>query len=212
MINKIQKNENIDKLISKIFLFGIKYYNCFEKLKLLMKEVKKYTKENWKEKINDIKTIKNYTLFYSFYETSSKMKLVYHKHKSNFNETNFENELKEYFDKVSININFLYDIIVPSDDNSLQPNISIINQLLDLIENNSIKINEIKEYFELQTIVAKIKLIELSIINNLLFSLNNSDNIIFLLYLVSKKIRNKYNKLNSFFDNIYGADTSLWKN
>ena len=53
--------------------------------------------------------------------------------------------MKEYFDKMTKNINFLYDIIVPSDDNSLQPNISIINQLLDLIENNRIEINEIKQ-------------------------------------------------------------------
>ena len=209
MMNKIKSNEDLDKLISKIFLFGIKYYNCFEKLTLFMKEVQKYNKEDWKIKIDEIKTIKNYSLFYSFYETSSKMKLIYHKHKSNFNDSNFENEVKEYFDELSKNINFLYNIIVPSDDNSLQPNISIINLLLDLIENNNIKIDEIKQYSKLQTFVAKIKLIELSIINSLLFSLNNCDNIIFLLYLVSKKIRNKYNKLNSFFDNIYGADYFL---
>ena len=107
MINKIKSNEELDKLISKIFLFGIKYYNCFEKLYLLMKEVKRYKKKDWKNKIDDIKTIKNYSLFYSFYEISSKMKLIYHKHKSNFNDSNFDNDMKEYFDIMSKNINFL---------------------------------------------------------------------------------------------------------
>ena len=206
IITRIKTNENLDILISKIFLFGIKYYNCFGKLNNLIKEINNYKNESLKEIINKIKKNKNYSLFYSFYETSTNIKIIYHKHKSNFNDSTFDKDMKEYFDDIFNKIDFLYNIIVPSDDNSLQSNISIINKLLDLIENNNIKINEIKQYSKLQNIIAKIKLTELSIINNLLFSLNNSDSITFLLYLVSKKIRNKYNKLNSFFDNIYGAD------
>ena len=192
IITRIKTNENLDILISKIFLFGIKYYNCFEKLNYLIKEINNYKNESLKEIINKIKKNKNYSLFYSFYETSTNIKIIYHKRKSNFNDSTFDKDMKEYFDDIFNKIDFLYNIIVPSDDNSLQPNISIINKLLDLIENNNIKINEIKQYSKLQNIIVKIKLTELSIINNLLFSLNNSDSITFLLYLVSKKIRNKY--------------------
>ena len=114
------------------------------------------------------------------------MKIIFHKQKSNFNESTFEKEEKEYFDDIFKKVEFLSNIIVPSNDNSIQPNTSIINSLLDLIENN-IKLNDIKQYSKLQNIVAKIKLIELSIINNLLLSLNNENNITFLLYVVLKK-------------------------
>ena len=206
MISQIKENENVDLLISNIFFFAIKYYNCYEILMNYLKEIEIYKEEEIREKIKDIQLIKNYSLFFSFYETSSKMKIIFHKQKSNFNESTFEKEEKEYFDDIFKKVEFLSNIIVPSNDNSIQPNTSIINSLLDLIENNNIKLNDIKQYSKLQNIVAKIKLIELSIINNLLLSLNNENNITFLLYLVFKKIRNKNNKLNSFFDNIYGAD------
>ena len=36
---QININEDLNSLIKKIFLFGVKYYNCFEKLNLLLKNL-----------------------------------------------------------------------------------------------------------------------------------------------------------------------------
>ena len=45
LLNQIKDNENIDSLIIKIFLLAIKYYNCYDKLNELLKEVEKKRKK-----------------------------------------------------------------------------------------------------------------------------------------------------------------------
>ena len=209
MLNQIKSDDNLDSLINRIFLFGIKYYNCFEKLDRLQREVEKYeikSIEDIKKYINDVRLIENYNLFYSLYKASSEIKNRYNRQKNKFNDSTFDEDKKTYFNDNLKKIEFLYNSIIPSDDVTIQPNISIIKNLINLIDNDDIGIYEIKKYSEVQNINSQIKLIELSIINNLLLYLNNEDNIILLLNLISKKIRNAYNKLNSFFDNTYGAD------
>ena len=206
LINKVSTNEQLDLLISKIFLFGIKYYNCNDKLNILIKEIEPFKNEEIKNNIEKIKSIKNYSLFYSFYEASCRMRLIYQQQKGGFSESNFEEDMKKYFEVNLEKIDFLYQNIISSENQNLEPNISIINNVLILLENKEIGINEIKIYSKVQNINSEIKLIELNIIDNLLLNLNCERNIIFLLYLVSKKIRNEYNKLNSFFENTYCVD------
>ena len=206
LINKISSNEKLDFLISKIFFFGIKYYNCKDKLNILIKEVEPFKYEEIKNNIEKIKSIKNYSLFYSFYEASCRMRLIYQEQKGGFSESKFEEDMEKYFDINLEKLEFLYQNIISSENKNIEPNISIINDVLALLENKDIGINEIKQYSKIQNINSQIKLIELNIINNLLLNLNCERNIIFLLYLVSKKIRNEYNKLNSFFENTYCSD------
>ena len=210
ILSQIKSDNNLDSLINSIFLFGIKYYNYYEKLDKLQNEVEKFKIENVgdiQKYINEAQLIENYKLLYSFYEASSEIKNRYNNQKNEkFKDSTFEEDKKKYFDENLKKVEFLYNSIIPCDDITIKPNISIINNLIDLIDNNNFGIYEIKKYSEIQNINSQIKLIELSIINNLLLYLNSEDNIILLLNLVSKKIRNAYNKLNSFFDNTYGAD------
>ena len=206
LINKIKNNEKLDSLIAKIFLFGIKYYNYLDKLVPLIKEIEAYKKEDIKDNINKIQSIKNYSLFYSFYEASSRMKLIYQEQKSGFSDSNFEQDMEKYFEEKIQKIEFLYQNIIPSDDSTIEPNISVINNVLSFLENKEISINEIEQYCMIQNINSKIKLIELTIINNLLLNMNNESIIIFLSYLISKIIRNVHNKLNSFVENTNCVD------
>ena len=134
------------------------------------------------------------------------MRLIYQEQKGGFSESKFEEDMEKYFDINLEKLEFLYQNIISSENKNIEPNISIINDVLALLENKDIGINEIKQYSKIQNINSQIKLIELNIINNLLLNLNCERNIIFLLYLVSKKIRNEYNKLNSFFENTYCSD------
>ena len=200
------ENKNIDSLISKIFLFGIKYYNCYDKLNKLLKEIKPFKKEEIQENFSKIQSIKSFSLFYSFYEASCRIKIIYHKYIGKIKESAFVEEEKNFFEKINKKIEYLYNIIVPSDDNSIQPNISIINNILDIIGNEDIELEEVRKFTQLQNISCEVKLFELIIINNLLLCLNSENNIIFLLNLICRKIRQVNNKLNSFFDNTYGAD------
>ena len=74
------------------------------------------------------------------------MRLIYHKHKSNFNESNFENDMKEYFYKISEKINFLYDIIIPSTKSSREKPVidpEIANE--DLFQPECIEYKDIQE-------------------------------------------------------------------
>ena len=84
LINKIKGNEKLDLLISKIFLFGIKYYNCTNKLNSFLKELELFKKEEIKDNLSKIQSIKNYSLFYGLFEASSRMKLIYQEQKSGF--------------------------------------------------------------------------------------------------------------------------------
>ena len=215
MALKISKNDNIILLINKIFLFGIKYYNCFDDLNNLINEIEKMNienKEDIKNNINKIQSLENYQLFFSFYEASYKIKDIYQKHKSKFNDTNFEEENKKYFDDILHKIEFLFNNIIPNDDFTIKPNTSIIKQLINLLDNNNIGIYEIEQYSLIQNINTQIKLIELLIVNNLLFYLNKESNIVLILSYLSKKMRKKNDIINSIFDNTYGTNYSFMEN
>ena len=97
ILNQYKVNKNVDLLIEKIFLFGIKYYNCDLKLNKLCIEIQSFNQEEAKIFINKIKKLENYKLFYSFYEESSRMKSIYHTHKNKFEPSKFEEEEKNYF-------------------------------------------------------------------------------------------------------------------
>ena len=207
--NQIKLSEELNLFINKIFLFGVKYYNCYEKLNKLKRQIEEQIKieneQDIKANINLVKKFENYSLFYSFYKASYKIKEIYHKHKSKFKTSNFDKENKQYFEVNFQKLEFFYNNIIPCDDITMQPNITIINEVQDILDNPDIGINEIKKFLQLQTMNSQIKLIKLSIINNLLLYLNNEENIIFLLNLICKKMRNTNIQLN-LFDNMFGAD------
>ena len=206
---KVSINENLNILINKIFLFGIKYYNCFDILYLLLKKVeviKTDDIEDIKNNINKIKLFDNYSLMLSFYEESYKITGIYHKHKNRFSDSNFNSENKKFFELNNEKIDFLYDIIIPCDDFTIKPNTSIIKNLIELIDDKSIGIYEIIQNSRIQNISSQIKIIEFIIINNLLLHLNSEDNMILILNVINKKIHLSNNSLNSIYDNIYGAD------
>ena len=159
-----------------------------------------------KKKIEDVKKNEFYSLFYSFYEESFKIRYIYNDAKSKFNDSKYDEENKKFFDENLKKLEFLYNNIIPSDDLMIKPNTLIIKNLLEIINNTEIGIYEIIRYSQLQSISSQIKLIELNIINNLLLYLNNESNIILILNFICKKIRNKNNILNSVFDNTSGAD------
>ena len=209
ILNQYKENKNVKLIIEKIFLFSIKYYNCFLKLNYLLNEIENLpNNENYEETILRIKKNANYKLFYSFYESSSKMKLIYGKQKNNFDPSNFQKDEEKYFNDIFQKIDFIYNNVIPisSDDNKTIPNTSIISNILNIIENKDLDLNEIIKYSQIQSINSQIKLLELIIINNLLSNLNNEKNVSFLLNLICGKIRQAQNKLNSFFDKTLGVD------
>jgi len=206
---QMNKNDELNNLINKIFLFSIKYYNNFENLNSLMKNLEKFkinNMEDIKSNIEKIRKLDNYSLFYSFYEESYKIKSIYHEHKKYFNDSNYVEENKNFFNKVLEKIEFLNDNIIPNDDFTIKPNISIIKNLIEIIDNSSLEINDIIQYFRLQNINTQINIIELNIINNLLFNLTFEENIKLILDIICRKMRPSYNILNSIFDNTYGVD------
>ena len=206
---QMNKNDELNNVINKIFLFGIKYYNCFEILKSMMKNLEKYkinNIEDFKNNIEQIRKIDNYSLFYSFYEESFKIKSVYHEHKKYFNDSNYDEENKNFFNKILEKIDFLNNNIIPNDDFTIKPNVSIIKNLIEIIDNSNLEINDIIQYFRLQNINSQISIIELNIINNLLFNLTNEENIKLILNIICRKMRQSHNILSSIFDNTYGVD------
>ena len=212
----IQKNLNVKSLIKQIFLFGIKHYNYYEALKTLIKEIEK----NENEKLCDIKNYieKNinlsdiYSLLYSFYEKSSKIQNVYHKHKNKFKDEDFEKEDKKYFVDNLEKIKFLDSSIIPCNDYNTKTNGLIIQELIELIDNSKIGISEMKQYFKIQNINSQVKLIQLFIINNLLLNLNNENNMVIILNFIKNSKYNNNKALNSIFDNSYGADYIIIEN
>ena len=206
---KIEQNKKLFLLIKKIFLFGIKYYNCFEKLNSLEKQVKKMKIEDFeaiKKNINQIRSLDKYSLFFLLYKESFKISGVYNEHRSKFQISNFDEENEKYFNDNLGKIEFLYDNIIPCDYSTIKPNTLIIENLIKLMRNTNVGIYEINQYSRIQNINCQKILIELLIISNLLLYLNNENNIIFILNLFRKKFNNKSIKMNSFFDDIYGAN------
>ena len=204
-----KENNNLNSLTNKIFLFSIKYYNCYDDLNALLSKIKKMKlkdKEDFKNNNDKIQSLDNYPLFLSLYGESMKIKKSYDTHRSQFNDDNFEEDNRKYFSINIEKIEFLYNNIIPSDDLNLKPNISIIKNLIELLDNNNIGIPEIIQYSKVQNISLQIKLMELSIINNLLSCLNNENNIILLLNYIKNKKHYNNDNLYSFFDNTYCSD------
>ena len=197
-------NEILDLLIKKMFLISIKYYNYFNELDLLLFNLK----ENQELEIEQLNNIHKFALFYSIYEEACNIKKIFNSDKKKINNENYEEELKnlnDFYKDFILIIDFLYDIIIPS-ENDIQPDNIIVNNILELIENKNFEIIEFKKYCEIKNIICGIKLVELLIINNLLLTLKNETNISFLLYLICGKIRKSQNKSYSFFDKTNGAD------
>jgi len=186
----------LNNLINKLFFISIKYYDCLNKLDNLLININKLN-----DKFNKTEDY-NYNLFYPIYEESNKFLLLFYEKTIEFNnEEKSENEFLKKYENI---LDFLYDIIYPSDNKTLEPNSSIVKSVLYLIKTKSFEIKEIKNYCEIQNINCEIKFIELMIINNLLNSLKNEANIAFLLQLLGEKIRKS--KSNSFFDKAMGAN------
>ena len=194
IISQRLNNSILDNLVCKLFFISIKYFDCLNRLDNLLKNVNILS-----DKFNKAD---DYNLFYSIYEQSNKLKLLVNEKKFEFNdEEKSEIEILKKYEKL---LDFLYDIIYPSDTTNLEPNPSIAKSILCLMKTKNLEIKEIKRYCEIQNINCEIKYIELMIISNLLNSLQNETNITFLLQLVGEKIR-KSNS-NSFFDKTMGAD------
>ena len=208
LIMQIRENKNLNLLINQIFLFGIKYYNYYENLKSLLKKLENYNLEDInaiKNEIKQIRLLDDFSLFYSFYEESINIISIYHKNRANFNDLNFYEENKKYFDNNFEKIKFLFDNIITCD--TIKPDNLIIKNLIEFLDDDEIGINEIIKYLKIQNINFQIKLIELLIINNFLLYLNNETSIILILNLIKiNKNICQNNELTSIFDNVYGAD------
>ena len=189
---KSKKVQKIDELIKKLFFISIKYFDCFNKLDILMKNINKLN-----DNINDFES---YNLFYSIYEESYKLKRLLYEKKSEINNNEKSDEIELKYEKV---INFIYDNILSINDLNIKPDISIVASILNLIRKNNIQIEEIIYYSKIQNMKCEIKFFELSLINNLLNSLQKERNISFLLQLINEKIRKSNNNL--FFHKIIGV-------
>ena len=201
ILGTIKTNDSINKMILKIFQIIIKYYNYNTKLIDLIRN-NKYTSDN-----------EDYKLFCDIYEESCQMKMVYNQEKSRFIDEKFEEQSQNYINITMAKLDFIYEIIIPSFDESLKYDKSIVKNLIDLIRNQNFSPKEIIKYSEIQNLNCNIKVIELLIINNLLINLSEEENLRFILYIIN----NKYNKNNnsnnysipiSLLDSIYGSDFS----
>ena len=201
LLGSIKSNDSINKMILKIFQIIIKYYNYNTKLIDLISN-KKFTLNN-----------ENYKFFLEIYEESCQMKMVYKEEKSRFIDEKFEEQSQNYFTITMAKLNFIYKIIIPSFDESLKYDKSIVKRLIDLIRNQNFSPKEIIKYSEIQNLNCNIKVIELLIINNLLINLNDEENLRFILYIINDKY-NKDNNCNNYsipislLDSIYGSDFS----
>ena len=165
------------------------------------------------ENINNLSKNENYKLFCNIYEECCQMKMVYNQQKSRFVDEKFEEQSQNYINITNAKLDFIYRIIIPSVDDSLKYDKSIVQNLIDLIKNQNFSPKEIIKYAEIQNINCTIKILELLIINNILFNLNEEDNLKLILYIINNKYNknpkaNNYSISISLFDSIYGADFS----
>ena len=201
LLSTIKSNDSINAMILKIFQIIVKFYNYNEKLLNLIGD------------IQNCQLNENYKLFYEIYEECCKMKMVYNQEKNRFVDEKFEEQSQNYINLTMAKLEFIYKIIIPSFDETLKYDKSIVNSLIDLIKNQNFSPKEIIEYSEIQNLNCSIKLIELLIINNLLINLKEEENLRFILYRINDKYNKNLNNTNysisiSFFDFIYGADFS----
>ena len=201
IFNTVQSNESINKMILKLFQIIVKYYNYNFKLFDLI------------ENVENCQTKPDFKLFCEIYEECCKMRMVYNQEKSRFVDEKFEEQSQNYINVTMAKIDFIYKIIIPSFDESLKYDKTIVGNLIDLIKNENFNPKEIIKYSEIQNLNCNIKLIGLLIINNLLTNLKDEESIKFILYIINDKY-NKNNKNNNYsismslFDSIYGADFS----
>ena len=208
MINqiKIDENLNISELIKKIFNIAVKFCNYSEKLETLKKEINHINIED-NNNIIKIESLDNYQLFYSLYESSYNIKKLYDNEKNGFNFSKIEEESKKFVDKNLEKLNFIYDIIIPNENEENMKNKTIIEDILNLLKSlKDIEIDEIKIYSNVQNIFCQIIENDLKLFNNLLNKLKREENLVFLLNLMNKKYRQSHNIRKPFFDNIYGAN------
>ena len=201
LLGAIKSNDDINKMILKIFLIIIKYYNYNMKLFNLMSDTK------------DISANENYKFFYDIYEECCQMKMVYNQEKSRFIDEKFEEQSQDYIKVTMAKIDFIYKIIIPSFDESLKYDKSTVRHLINLIKDKSFSPKEIIKYYEIQNLNCTIKVIELLIISNLLLNLKTEENLKFVLYIINNKY-NKNSKVNNYsismslLDSLYGANYS----
>ena len=200
-LSSLRANESIKKIILKIFQIIIKYYNYNSKFLDLIKT------ENFSTK-NE-----NYNLFLDIYEKCCQMKMVYNQEKSRFLDDKFEEQSERYFKVTFGKLNFLYKIIIPSFNEKLKYDKSIVQSLIELIKNENFDPKDLLKYSELQNINCTIKEIELLIMDNLLLNLIDEENIKLILHTINdlynkNKEDNKYSSSMSLLDSIYGADYS----
>ena len=196
ILSSIKLIEPINAMILKIFQIIIKYYNYNKKIFDLMENIT----------INE-----DYKLLCSIYEECCQMKMVYNQEKIRFSDEKFEEQSQNYINTTMSKLDFIYKIIVPSYDESLKYDKSIVKNLIDLLKNQSFNPKDIIKYSEIQNLNCKIKVTELLIINNLLINLNEEDNLKFILYIINERYNknsksNNYSISMSLLDSIYGAD------
>ena len=201
LLSTMKSNESLTKIILKIFQIIIKYYNYNSKFFDLIK-TGKFTNQN-----------EDYNLFLDIYEKCCQMKMVYNQEKSRFVDEKFEEESQNYFKVTFAKLDFLYKIIIPSFNENLKYDKSIVQNMIELIKDESFNPKEILKYSEIQNIICAFKGIELLIINNLLLNLNDEENIKLILHIINdiynkNKENNKYSINISLLDSVYGADYS----
>lgn len=201
---KIYEKEGINLLILEIFKIAIKYYSHIDKLSKFIKDLN-FDEIN-KNKIEDV--LKDNYIFYSLYKESYKIYSLFLIDRNYFDPSNFQEESKKYINDNLTILKLLYDIIVPQKD--ITPDTLIVDDIINLLKSlKDVEIEEIKNYSKVQTKNCEILLNEFILITNLLNYLNKEENLTFLLNLMNKKIRQKYNKGETYFVYIYGSDYSI---
>lgn len=85
------QNDNLYVFVNKLFLCGVKYYNCFDKIKILENQLKHIgLPKNYKD---------DYSLFYPIYEESYKLRHIYREQKKGYDNSNYDEEEKRFFNE-----------------------------------------------------------------------------------------------------------------
>ena len=201
LLSSLSSNESLKKIIFILFKIIIKYYNYNSEF-LSLVETGNFSSQNEK-----------YNLFLDIYEKCCQMKMVYNQEKNRFVDEKFNEQSDQYFKVTFAKLDFLYKIIIPSFNEKLKYDKSIVQNLIELIKSESFNPKELLKYSEIQNIICTLKQIELLIINNLLLNLNEEENIKFILHIINdiynkNKENNNYSVSISLLDSIYGADYS----
>ena len=201
----------VKPLIEKIFTIGIKYNNYKNKLEKLLDDIKNRNINENKMDLKEIESFENFEEIFCLYKESFRMSSMFDIEKNKFIAEEFEKEVKKYIDNINKKLDFIDDIICSriQKENNILPKISIINNIFILLKQlESIEIQEIIKYSEIQNIYCFIILKQLKLIKDLLINTKSEINLLFLLNIINQKIRINYNNGRIIFDNIYGANYS----